>query len=83
MSVMSVMSVGWGRNARVSHCIAVPGKILQQQPAKATVGEPEKDKIVLSLGRVNIPFLQAYGQPCGALDSCSRFLNSSITQGKA
>ncbi len=25
MSVMSVMSVGWGRNARASHCIAVPG----------------------------------------------------------
>ncbi len=23
------------------------------------------------------------GQPCEALDSCSRFLNSSITQGKA
>ncbi len=22
---MSVMSVGWGRNARVSHCIALPG----------------------------------------------------------
>ncbi len=25
MSVMSVMSVGWGRNARASHCIALPG----------------------------------------------------------
>ncbi len=28
--------------------------------AKATVGEPEKDKIVLSLGRVNIPIFAGY-----------------------
>ncbi len=27
MSVMSVMSVGWERNARVSHSIALPGFI--------------------------------------------------------
>ncbi len=27
---------------------------------KATVGEPEKDKIVLSLGRVNIPIFAGY-----------------------
>ncbi len=28
--------------------------------AKATVGEPEKDKIVLSLRRVNIPIFAGY-----------------------
>ncbi len=47
---MSVMSVGWGRNARVSHCIALLGFFSCNSLAKATVGEPEKDKIVLSLG---------------------------------
>ncbi len=50
---MSVMSVGWGRNARASHCIALPGVYSSNSLAKATVGEAEKDKIVLSLGRVN------------------------------
>ncbi len=30
---MSVMSVGWGRNARASNCIAHPGR-LQQQPCQ-------------------------------------------------
>ncbi len=57
---MSVMSVGWGRNARVSHCIALPEFITSNSLAKATVGEPEKDKIVLSLGRVNIPIFAGY-----------------------
>ncbi len=57
---MSVMSVGWGRNARVSHCIALLFFFSCNSLAKATVGEPEKDKIVLSLGRVNIPIFAGY-----------------------
>ncbi len=33
----------------------------QQQPCQGhCVGEPEKDKIVLSLGRVNIPIFAGY-----------------------
>ncbi len=56
---MSVMSVGWGRNARVSHCIVLPGVYSSNSLAKATVGEPEKDKI-LSLGRVNIQIFAGY-----------------------
>ncbi len=35
-------------------------KITSNSLAKATVGEPEKDKIVLSLGRVNIPIFAGY-----------------------
>ncbi len=39
------------------HC--TPG-VDSNSLAKATVGEPEKDKIVLSLGRVNIPIFAGY-----------------------
>ncbi len=115
------VSVEWGRNARASHCSALPS---------AVTGEPKKIRLRLfSLGASNhipIPRLLSLsilvsntinfplqspellhdrihitvnslslnadrsshcfnhdGQPCEALDSCSRFLNSSITQGKA
>ncbi len=48
---MSVMSVAWGRNASLTALLSRGG--LQQQPCQGhCVGEPEKDKIVLSLGRV-------------------------------
>ncbi len=60
MSVMSVMSV-WGGEERMSaslHC--TPGVDSTNSLAKATVGEPEKDTIVLSLGRVNIPIFAGY-----------------------
>ncbi len=57
---MSVMSVGWGRKARVSSLHCTPGVYTSNSLAKATVGEPEKDKIVLSLGRVNIPIFAGY-----------------------
>ncbi len=40
------------------HC--TPGVDSSNSLAKATVGEPEKDKIVLSLGRVNIPIFAGY-----------------------
>ncbi len=59
MSVMSVMSVGWGRNARASNCIAHPGRF-QQQPCQGHCRGARKDKIVLSLGRVNIPIFAGY-----------------------
>ncbi len=43
-----------GEEARASHCIALSRGRFQQQPCQGhCVGEPEKDKIVLSLGRVN------------------------------
>ncbi len=48
----NVCRVGEERKS-VSTCIALPGRF-QQQPCQGhCVGEPEKDKIVLSLGRVN------------------------------
>ncbi len=53
------MSVGWGRNAECLTALHSRG-LFQQHLAKATVGEPEKDKIVLSLGRVNIPIFAGY-----------------------
>ncbi len=127
------VSVEWGRNARASHCSALPRV---EFPAAALgqgqcwYGEPKKDKIAIVLSgasnRIPIPRLLSLsilvsntinfplqsrerlhdrihiavnslslnadrsshcfkhdGQPCEALDSCSRFLNSSITQGKA
>ncbi len=52
------MSVGWGRNARVSHCIALPEFIPATALPRPCRGA-RKDKIVLSLGRVTFQFLQA------------------------
>ncbi len=50
---MSVMSVGWGRKQERFSALLSRG-LFQQQPCQGhCVGEPEKDKIVLSLGRVN------------------------------
>ncbi len=50
---MSVMSVGWGRKQERLTALLSRGRF-QQQPCQGhCVGEPEKDKIVLSLGRVN------------------------------
>ncbi len=49
---MSVMSVGWGRKERLTALLSRCR--FQQQPCQGhCVREPEKDKIVLSLGRVN------------------------------
>ncbi len=51
------VSVEWGRNARASHCSALPGLIFQQQPlaeASAGSGEPKKIRLRLfSLGASN------------------------------
>ncbi len=56
---MSVMSVGWGRKQERLTALLSRGRF-QQQPCQGhCVGEPEKDKIVLSLRRVNIPIFQA------------------------
>ncbi len=60
MSVMSVMSVGWGEERKSVSLHCTPGVYSSNSLAKATVGEPEKDKIVLSLGRVNIPIFTGY-----------------------
>ncbi len=50
---MSVMSVGWGRKQERLTALLSRGRF-QQQPCQGhCVGEPEKDKIVLSLGRVS------------------------------
>ncbi len=50
---MSVMSVGWGRKQERLPALLSRGRF-QQQPCQGhCVGEPEKYKIVLSLGRVN------------------------------
>ncbi len=56
-NVCNVCRVGEERKSVSLHC--TPGVDSSNSLAKATVGEPEKDKIVLSLGRVNIPILQA------------------------
>ncbi len=127
------VSVEWGRNARASHCSALPRvdfTAAALSEASAVTWEPKKIRLRLfSLGasnRIPIPRLLSLsilvsntinfplqsrellhdrihitvnslslnadhsshcfnhdGQPCEALDSCSRFLNSSITQGKA
>ncbi len=42
---MSVMSVGWGRNARASKLHCTPGVDSSNSLAKATVGEPEKIRL--------------------------------------
>ncbi len=50
---MSVMSVGWGRKQERLTALLSRGRF-QQQPCQGhCVGEPEKDTIVLSLGRVS------------------------------
>ncbi len=50
--------MGEKRKSVSLHC--TPGVYSSNSLAKATVGEPEKDKIVLSLGRVNIPNFAGY-----------------------
>ncbi len=54
----NVCRVGEERKSVSLHC--TPGVDSSNSLAKATVGEPEKDKIVLSLGRVNIPIFAGY-----------------------
>ncbi len=50
--------MGEERESVSLHCTS--GVFSCNSLAKATVGEPEKDKIVLSLGRVNIPIFADY-----------------------
>ncbi len=50
--------MGEERESVSLHCTS--GVFSCNSLAKATVGEPEKDKIVLSLGRVNIPIFAGY-----------------------
>ncbi len=57
-NVCNVCRVGEERKSVSLHC--TPGVDCSNSLAKATVGEPEKDKIVLSLGRVNIPIFAGY-----------------------
>ncbi len=57
-NVCNVCRVGEERESVSLHC--TPGVYSSNSLAKATVGEPEKDKIVLSLGRVNIPIFAGY-----------------------
>ncbi len=57
-NVCNVCRVGEERKSVSLHC--TPGVDSSNSLAKATVGEPEKDKIVLSLGRVNIPIFAGY-----------------------
>ncbi len=57
-NVCNVCRMGEERKSVTLHC--TPGVYTSNSLAKATVGEPEKDKIVLSLGRVNIPIFAGY-----------------------
>ncbi len=57
-NVCNVCRMGEERKSVSLHC--TPGVYSSNSLAKATVGEPEKDKIVLSLGRVNIPIFAGY-----------------------
>ncbi len=57
-NVCNVCRVGEERKSVSLHC--TPGVDSSNSLAKATVGEPEKDKIVLSLGRINIPIFAGY-----------------------
>ncbi len=57
-NVCNVCRVGEERESVSLHCTS--GVFSCNSLAKATVGEPEKDKIVLSLGRVNIPIFAGY-----------------------
>ncbi len=50
--------MGEERKSVSLHC--TPGVDSSNSLVKATVGEPEKDKIVLSLGRVNTPICVGY-----------------------
>ncbi len=58
INVCNVCRVGEERKSVSLYC--TPGVDSSNSLAKATVGEPEKDKIVLSLGRVNIPIFAGY-----------------------
>ncbi len=57
-NVCNVCRMGEERKSVLLHC--TPGVDSSNSLAKATVGEPVKDKIVLSLGRVNIPIFAGY-----------------------
>ncbi len=57
-NVCNVCRMGEERKSVTLHC--TPGVYTSNSLAKATAGEPEKDKIVLSLGRVNIPIFAGY-----------------------
>ncbi len=57
-NVCNVCRMGEERKNVSLHC--TPGVYSSNSLAKATVGVPEKDKIVLSLGRVNIPIFAGY-----------------------
>ncbi len=67
-NVCNVCRVGEERKSVKLHC--TPGVDSSNSLAKVTVGEPEKDKIVLSVGRVNIPIFAGY--------SLSVFVNFSL-----
>ncbi len=58
LQTCNVCRVGEEHKSVSLHC--TPGVDSSNSLAKATVGEPEKDKIVLSLGRVNIPIFAGY-----------------------
>ncbi len=57
-NVCNVCRVGEERKSVSLNC--TPGVDSSNSFAKATVGEPEKDKIVLSLGRVKFPIFAGY-----------------------
>ncbi len=52
------VSVEWGRNARASHCSALPGLIFQQRPwrGQCWFRGAEKDKIAIVFTVVNSIF---------------------------
>ncbi len=57
---MSVMSVGWGEERKSVSLHCSPGVDCNNSLAKATVwGSQKKIRLFFSLGRVNIPILQA------------------------
>ncbi len=56
---MSVMSVGGGGTQERLTALHTRGR-LQQQPCQGHCRGARKDKIVLSLGRVNIPIFAGY-----------------------
>ncbi len=60
--------MGEERKSVTLHC--TPGVYTSNSLAKATVGEPEKDKIVLSLGRVNIPIFAGYSLSVLSMTVC-------------
>ncbi len=57
-NVCNVCRMGEERKSVTLHC--TPGVYTSKQPCQGHCREPEKDKIVLSLGRVNIPIFAGY-----------------------